>query len=101
MIRVRIGTADYDLNEVTESWINEQVNRRRADNVPVCIQVIIRTSSLNVMLSTPGCGGGGGNRPPNAQENAILQLWDQMHLNNEDFAGGNMIAFLKRVQSYI
>lgn len=101
MIRVRIDTADYDLKDVTESWINEQINRRRDDNVPVCIQVIIQTSNINIVLSTPGCGGGGGGRPPNSQENVILQLWGKMRLNKDDFAGGNMVAFLKRVQSYI
>ena len=101
MIRVRIDTADYDLKDVTESWINEQVNRRRDDKVPVCIQVIIRSSNINIVLATPGCSGGGGDRPPNAQENAILQLWNQMHLNKDGFTGGNIIAFLKRVQSYI
>jgi len=101
MIQVRIDTADYDLKDVTESWINEQINRRRADSVPVCIQVIIRTSNINIALSTPGCGGGNGGRPPNEQEEAILDLWSHMHLNKENFTGGNMIAFLERVQSYI
>ena len=101
MIRVRIGGAEYDLADVSESWVNEQIGRRRSDGVPVCVQVIIRTSEINVMLSTPGCGNAGGDRPPNTQENEILGLWGQMHLDREDFTGGNMIAFLKRVRSYI
>ena len=33
MIRVQIGVAEYELSDVSESWINEQIGRRRNDSV--------------------------------------------------------------------
>ena len=37
--------------------LNKQIGLHRNDSVPACVQVIIRTSVLNKILSTPGCGG--------------------------------------------
>lgn len=99
MITVRIGSRERDLRSASESWINQQINRRREDEQSVCVRVIIREKSINIALSTQSCpGSGGGTRPPNAQEQEIFKLWDKLGLNKEDFHGGNVVAFLKQLR---
>jgi len=98
VIKVKIGESERELNDATPQWINEQINRRRNDGVAVCVRVFINKDNLNIVLSTPTCeGGGGGRRPPNRQESEMLALWEKLHLNNQGFPGGNLIAFLKQI----
>jgi hypothetical protein len=99
MIRVKIGDSERDLRDATPAWINEQINRRRADGISVCVQVLIDSNPLNLALTTPGCSriGGGGGRPLNQQESNIVALWERLHLNTQEFTGGNLVAFLKQI----
>jgi hypothetical protein len=97
MIRVVIGGIERRLGEASPQWINEQINRRRADNVPICVRILINTPDLNVTLATSDCASGGGSRPPNPHEAKILSLWEHFHLNQQDFSGGNLVAFLKKI----
>ncbi|WP_420127131.1 hypothetical protein [Longimicrobium sp.] len=100
MVTIQVGPDSRKLEEVTESWINEQIQRRRQDGRPTCVQVSIQRGSLFMRLSTPECasGGGGGGRPPDEQEREIFGLWEQMRLNTSEFTGGNVVAFLKRLR---
>jgi hypothetical protein len=97
MIKVRIGSTEQELKDVRESWINEQLDRRRRDNGSVCVQVTITKPLLNMVLSTPGCSGPSGGRAPNAREQRIFELWEKYKLNSSDFTGSNLIAFLKQI----
>jgi hypothetical protein len=97
MIKVRIGNTEKELRDVRESWINEQLSRRRRDEESLCVQVTIDKPPLNMVLSTPGCSGSGGGRAPNARERRIFDLWEKFKLNGSDFKGGNLIAFLKQI----
>lgn len=99
MISVRIGDETRDLSDASESWINQQINRRRADGQNICVAVTINTSGLNLHLATPGCGSGaGGSRPPNANEAEVIDLWNKRGLNDSGFTGGALIAFLKQLE---
>jgi hypothetical protein len=98
MISIRIAGVEKKLEEASESWINQEINRRRADGQAVCVQVTIHTSDLNMVLSTPTCGGGfGGARPPTRREQEVFDLWDKRGLNRQDFASGGVVAFIKQV----
>lgn len=99
MIRVRIGDAERELSTVSEDWLNQQINRRRADGHSVCIRVIILQDQLNMTLSTPSCPKGVGNRPPNRYEQQVFDLWEKSGLNTEQFTSGNLITFLKQLKS--
>lgn len=102
MIRVRIGTDERDMtSDIDEHWINQQINRRRADGERVCVRVTINESGLNVVLATPTCGGGGAGRAPNASESEVIALWLSRGLNQADFIGGNLVAFLKQLRSLV
>lgn len=98
MIRVRIGETEKELNTVDESWINQQINRRRADGLTVCVMVIIKEGELDMILSTPTCGANGGGRRPRPREKMLFDLWDKLGLYNVGFTGGNVIAFLKQLK---
>ncbi len=100
MITIRIGDSERELDTADEHWINEQIRRRRHDNTPPCVRVSIRKGALDMLLSTPTCGGGGdSNRPPNEQEKEVFELWKKHGLANNDFTGGSVVAFLKQLKN--
>jgi hypothetical protein len=102
MIEIRIEEAERDLRSADESWINQQINRRRADGVSVCVKVTVKEGDLDMILSTPTCGSsGGGGRPPRPREKTVFNLWNQRGLNQPDFTGGNLIAFLKQLKHIV
>lgn len=100
MIRVMIGDSERELPSVSENWVNQQINRRRADGLSVCVRVIIKDDQLNMSLSSAGCPQSATvGRPPNRYEKEIFDLWEKRRLNKEDFHGGNLIAFLKQLKA--
>jgi len=101
MVTVAIGEIEKPLQEVTPNWINDQVNRRRRDGVHICVRVAMKKGSINMVLFTPACGGGGGDRSPNEQEKRILELWEKFHLNEDTFAGEDLVAFLNQIRDLI
>lgn len=48
MIKIKIGQEKVELSQVDEYWINQQINRRRADGNNLCVRVIIKENDLNV-----------------------------------------------------
>jgi hypothetical protein len=99
MIRIRIEEAEMDLDRVDESWINQQINRRLADGLTVCVRVTIKEGDLDMVLSTPTCGAsGGGGRPPRPREKKVFDLWNQRGIDDAKFTGGNLVAFLKELK---
>lgn len=100
MIKIKIGEAEGELGSIEESWINQQINRRRADGLSVCVRVVVQEGDLDLILATPTCGasGGGSGRLPRPREKMVFDLWNQRGLNETDFTGGNLIAFLKQLK---
>lgn len=100
MTTVTIAGEQKNLEAVTESWINKTINKAKSQGLPICARVRVHENDLNLNLSTPGCGGGrGGGRRPNEKERRVFSLWKQQGLNNSNFRGGNLVAFLKQLQS--
>ena len=99
MITIKIGSAETTIEQVDEPWINQQINRRRAEGAVVCVQVSIRTPDIDMRLSTPTCAWrGGGGRPPNQREKGIFDLWSARGLDQPDFTGGAVVAFLHQLR---
>ncbi len=100
MVKIKIGEYERVLEEADEQWINQQINQRRSAGENVCVIVTIQETNLNLMLSTPTCGGHGfgAGRPLNSQESRILDLWKDRRMNQQDFTGGNLIAFLHQLR---
>ena len=99
MITVCVDGIEKAINDVSESWLIEQILRRRADNVSVCIRVRICIGDINATLATSGCPGRGGGRRPNPHEQRILNLWAKHNLSDDNFAPRQLVAFLNQVQS--
>jgi hypothetical protein len=101
-IRVRIGNEERTIEEADESWINQQINRRRAAGELVCVTVRVELEGINVVLRTPSCPStGGGGRPPTPRERDIFELWERRGLNDPAFTGGNLVAFLRQLTQLI
>jgi len=96
-IRVQIGTNERDISDIEPNWVEEQINRRKKDGVPICVRVSIKQEDINISLATNDCPKGGGGRPPNKKEKEIFELWDKLHLNQDTFSIGNLMAFLKKI----
>ncbi|MCF8144566.1 MAG: hypothetical protein K9N21_11665 [Deltaproteobacteria bacterium] len=100
MITIRIGESEREIGDADESWINQQINQRRADGLSVCVRVIVKEGDLDMILSTPTCSSsGGGGRPPRPREKNVFNLWNQRGLNETNFTGGNLVAFLKQLKN--
>lgn len=100
MVRIQIGsTFDYDLKDMREDDLVKQIKGHRDDGVPLCIKVIIKSDNVDIILSTPDCPGVGGGRPPNDHEKQIFKLWEDRKLRTNNFSPGQLIAFLKQIQS--
>ena len=98
MIKVQIGDDEKYLQNLHEGWVNQQINRGRRGDEPVCVRVTINEPPIDMVLSTPGCPSGpGGSRALNTREREVFELWGKHKLNSSDFGGGNLLAFLRRV----
>ena len=102
MVTIRIGQSERPLNEADVSWINQQINRRRGDNLPVCVRVTVVTDDLNMVLTTPTCAGSsGGGRAPKPKEQEVFELWAKRGLNEASFTGGDVVAFFRQLGRYL
>lgn len=98
MIRVSVGGSERPLDQVTPSWLREQIEDRRAAGENVCGRVRIQSGSLNLTLSTPACSSGVGGRPRTPQEKEIFDLWEKRGMNSHDFNVGQLNAFLNQIK---
>lgn len=102
MISIRIAQEERKFEDADESWINQQINRRRAAGELVCVAVRVALDGINVALQTPTCPStGGGGRPPTPRERDILELWERRGLSDPAFTGGNLVAFLQQLTQLI
>lgn len=89
MISIRIGDQEREFESADENWVTQQINRRRADGLPVCVKVTVRIGDLNLVLTTPNCSSAGsGGRAPTAHEQEIFDLWNQLGLDSAILLAG-------------
>jgi hypothetical protein len=101
MVTIQIGNDSRSLEDADESWMIQQVNNRQREELPFCIRVSIQTSTLQISLTTPGCGPGTGGRKPRPDEAEVIQLWERQKLTSDDFSGGNLVAFVKQLRRHL
>ena len=95
---VHIGDSHRSLEDATQQWVTEQINRRRQAGEATCIRVQISKENVDVALASGDCpGGGGGGRQPTRDEAAIIDEWKRRGLNGTDIPPGQLIAFLNHV----
>lgn len=105
LIKIHIGNNERqfdDVYSIDESWINQQINKRKEDKEKICVWVHIKNEFIDILLTTPACRGGrGSGRAPKPREREIINLWNIRGLNEEKFSGGNLIAFFKQLRKMI
>jgi hypothetical protein len=102
MIEIEIAGIRRKEHEADESWINQQINRRRADGLAVCVRIFIKSGALNFIISSQDCPQlGRSKKSTTQQEQAIIDLWDKCKLATKEFQGGNLISFIKQVSKYL
>lgn len=98
MINVSIGQESRSGSDITESWINQQVNRRLRDGARVCVRVAVKSRDLNMTLRTADCPTPRGpGRAPNGYERRVFDLWEKLGLQNGELRGGKLVAFRKQM----
>lgn len=98
-ISIRVNGAEYSIDQVSVSWLHQQVEGRRRAGEPICVVISAHTDSVNITLATPGCGSGpGGNRPPTRTESEVFARWRELVLDKGDFTAGNLWAFLQYLE---
>jgi hypothetical protein len=100
---IRIAGESRSLEDADSRWVVQRVDGLRRSGQLVCVEVLIRSEEVRMTLTSPGCGsnGAGGGRLPNTREQEIFNLWDQMRLNQRDFNGGHVNAFLQRLRNLL
>lgn len=103
MIRVSVNGHEVNLEELSPSWLHEQIEGRRGNQASVCVQVFIEHGGLNMVLSTPGCASSGNSSPrdPTMQEQEIFELWEKRGMREASFNVGQLIAFLNQLKGRI
>jgi hypothetical protein len=99
MTRVSIDGIERTSEQVTPSWLREEIESRRKAGKNVCVRVTIKSGSLDLILGTPACAsGGGGGRAPTPQEKELFDLWAKRGMNSNDFNVGQLTAFLSEIK---
>lgn len=100
MIHIQIGhnSKKCRLEDITESWIHEQLQRRRRDG-PVCVKVYIEERGLNMILASSDCPGTASRQPLTEAETQIVALWTSLGLHHSEFSPEQLIRFLKQLRS--
>ena len=101
MITIQINDDQREFSPSVESWISKSINNLRKTGIPICLRVHIKISSINVALTSFGCGGSIGGRPPKLAEGEIINLWNQKGLNGNGFSSGDIISFLNRIKKQV
>lgn len=94
---------DQQRDGVDEGWIARTIQGLRHDGEDVCVRISVKASGLDLAVSAGACPpGGGGGREPTANERRIFELWDACGLQGQaDFAPGQLIQCLKRLERAI
>lgn len=96
-IEVEIEGVKRKLSDADPQWIHEQVGNRRRDGRSVCVRVHLTGDGIGLMLATPGCPVSGGYRSASPEELPIIDLWRKRHLDQPEFTGGDVVAFLRQL----
>ncbi len=102
MVKIKIEDVSIGLEDADDSWIIQQIQRRRDDGLTVRIRIIIDEDDINMVLSTPSCPSNGGvRRLPRRKEKELQDLWKKWGLNDDNFSISSLIAFIKQLKCIV
>ena len=98
MIKIQIGSCERNIEEITKSWLIQQIEKRRQDGAPICIRVFIKKSNIDIVLSTYDCPKSKTTiRRATNIEKKIFNHWERLGLNKENFDWEMLLSFLNQV----
>lgn len=98
MINVKIGSTERTLSEASPEWIHQQIDQRHSERASACVRIRIDEPGAIMVLTTQHCPRGTLNsREPNRLEQSIFDLWKHNRLDEPEFKGGQLVAFLERL----
>ena len=103
MITIKIGSSqrEFSIGDIDERWIAQQVARQKKDG-PVCVRIIIRAGvGIDMELATAGCPKSIGSRAATTSERSIFELWHEQGLDDDNFSGGTVVSFLKKLRRFL
>lgn len=101
-IVVQVGEERRDYSSGLESWVAEQLHRRRLDGANTCVRVIIQSGSINITLMTPGCASRSGpSRRANHREEQLFDLWRDCGLDDAGFQPSHIVTFLRQISQHL
>jgi hypothetical protein len=95
MITIEIDGSRRRLEEGSEPWIRQDINRRVLENGRVCALVtIVQPPDVDFILPTADCPRSGGARELTRRENALWERWKRLGLNAADYPKGKLAGTL-------
>jgi len=105
MVKIKIGSGEErDIKDAEAHWINDQISNRRKDKQPVCVKITFINEGpvKDLILLSKDCQKVGyETHQMNTQEEKIYDLWEKHRLDEADFSGGNLVAFLKQLSNLL
>ncbi|MEX0724164.1 MAG: hypothetical protein WD357_05805 [Gracilimonas sp.] len=101
MITVNICGEEKPLQEINTEWISRIINRNRIQNKPICVNVNISATTVNLNLQTLNCKGYEKAIGGSDIENRVIHLWEELVLSQNDLSGAVLFDFLKRMEEWV
>lgn len=101
MITINICGEEKTLQEINTEWINRIINRNRIQGKPICVNVNISASTVNLNLQTMDCKGYKEATGGSDIENRVIHLWEELVLSQKDISGVILFDFLTRMEQWV
>ena len=101
MIEVTIAGTTVSVDRASEGWISRMIADARRSGTEPCVLVSVRATGVELGLSTPACGGGGGGRQANAKETEIIEAWRSRGLATGQLSPGELTSFLSQLRRMV
>lgn len=102
MISIDICGSTKNLEDISESWIYEQILNRQKESVKIWIKVIIenRDANVNIVLTSANCPPSkAAQRKTHHNEKELFDLWETMGMKDVEIKPKQLMKFLYKVKN--
>jgi heat shock protein HspQ len=101
MILINICGSERSYEDLTDSWLYEQISNRQKNGVKVWVKVIVKNENLhvNIVLTSQNClHSKTVERQTSPHEDELFELWNAMGLKNEEINPNKFKEFLYKIK---
>jgi hypothetical protein len=101
MIIIDICGSEKSYEDLTDTWLYEQLANRQKNGVKVWIKVIVKneSSNVNIVLTSNNCPPSRTERRPiSPREEELFDLWETMGLKSEEINLNKLREFLYKIK---